>query len=82
MAINLEQIDQMAHTIDMCGADFEMISHKIQAAIQGARAMHIPDVMEDEHAISSAASALRERAHSLARKLRGKAEEVRRIVGG
>jgi len=82
MAISPEQLDQMANAIGNCGADLEMIRGKIDAAVQGSEGMQVPGVMEDAAAIRSAVSTAREKAESLAGKLRGKAQEVRRIVGG
>ena len=80
--INPEQLEQMANAIGNCGADFDMIRGKIDAAVQGSGGMQIPGVMEDVSAIASAIAAARERANALAGKLRGKAQEVRRILGG
>jgi len=82
MAISPEQLDQMANAISNCGADLEMIRGKIDAAVQGSGGMQVPGVMEDAASIRSAVSTAREKAESLAGKLRGKAQEVRRIVGG
>ncbi|MDR3108551.1 MAG: hypothetical protein LBU65_02515 [Planctomycetaceae bacterium] len=80
--VSPEQLDQMANAIANCGADFEMIRGKVNAAVQGAGGAQIPGVMEDVAAITSAISAAREKANALAGKLRGKAQEVRRILGG
>lgn len=80
--INPETLDQMANAIGNCGADFDVVRGKIDAAVQGSGGMQIPGVMEDVAAISSAISAARDRANALAGKLRGKAQQVRQIVGG
>jgi hypothetical protein len=80
--VNPETLDQMANAIANCGADFEMIRGKIDAAVQGAGGTQIPGVMEDVSAITSAISAARDRTNALAGKLRGKAQQVRQIVGG
>ena len=82
MAISPEQLEQMANAIGNCGADFDMIRGKVQAAVQGSGGAQIPGVMEDANAIASAISTARGKAESLAGKLRGKAAEIRRIVGG
>ena len=82
MAVSPEQLEQMANAISNCGADFDMIRGKVDAAVQGSGGMQIPGVMEDVAAITSAISTAREKANSLAGKLRGKAQEVRRIVVG
>jgi len=80
--ISPEQLDQMAGAIANCGADFDVIRGKIDAAVQGSGGMQIPGVMEDVSTIASAISTARERADALAGKLRGKAAEIRRIIGG
>ena len=80
--VNPEQLDQMATAIANCGADFEMIRGKVDAAVQGSGGAQIPGVMEDIAAIQSAVSVAREKANALAGKLRGKAEQIRQIVGG
>jgi len=80
--VNPEQLEQMANAIGNCGADFDVVRGKIDAAVQGSGGMQIPGVMEDVAAISSAISAARDRANALAGKLRGKAQQVRQIVGG
>jgi hypothetical protein len=77
-----EQLDRMANAIGNCGADFDMVRGKVDAAVQGSGGMQIPGVMDDVAAITSAIAAARERADALAGKLRGKAQEVRRIFGG
>ena len=78
----IETLNQMANAIGNCGADFEMIRGKIQSAVQGSGGERIPGVMEDVNTITSAISTAREKAEALAGKLRGKADQIRAIVGG
>lgn len=79
---NPEQLDQMATAIANCGANLDAIRGSIDAMVQGSGGMQIPGVMEDAASISSAVSSAREKANALAAKLRGKAEQIRSILGG